>query len=378
MKKIILHIIFTFTVFQLSAQITITSENFPQIGDTLVTATDRMPGPVSLTAGANQTWDYSFLEGNSFNTVIQPASEGDSSDLFPDAELLITTGPLGESYYVSDDNTFELLGYIGGAPDPFSLTVLARFEPNFIERQAPLQYQDQNITESSLLLPFSFDSLPSFITDSIPFPAPDSIRLNIVSSKESNIDAWGKINIPMGQFDVLREKVTDYRETKVEVLVTLGPLAFWQDVTQLLAGGFDQLGADTLMNYRYLSNEASEIIADVRIDPTTNEVISVNFKSEETITNVSKISSKTANVSAYPNPAINDVRFDFLNLKPGQYKVNLFNILGTKVMEEKFQGNGDKTINMDLSNLKKGTYLYSLEDQSNRTLFTKRLIVIRP
>ena len=37
-----------------------------------------------------------------------------------------------------------------------------------------------------------------------------------------------------------------------------------------------------------------------------------------------------------------------------------------------------KTIKLDISKLRKGTYLYSLTDAKGKTIATRRLMVIRP
>ena len=88
--------------------------------------------------------------------------------------------------------------------------------------------------------------------------------------------------------------------------------------------------------------------------------------------------STQPDVYAYPNPAINDVRFEFSNLPPAKYKLKVFNILGMTLMEEDYQLSGFKTVKWDVSKLRKGTYLYSLVNNEGKTIATRRLMVIRP
>lgn len=81
---------------------------------------------------------------------------------------------------------------------------------------------------------------------------------------------------------------------------------------------------------------------------------------------------------AFPNPAIVNVRFEFTNLIPGNYKVSIFNILGAEVWKNYYYISGQRIEKVDISNLRKGTYLYSLQDDRGKTIATKRLVVVRP
>lgn len=378
MKISLLTLTLTFFSLSLFGQISITNDYFPQEGDTLLTAFDLMPGQIDISAGADMTWDYRDLQGRARTTIFDNAAEGDSSYLFPNADLVIKNGALGESYYKNSSRDHQLLGYIGAAGAGIDLQVIVRFDPEYDERIAPLSYQDEINTTSAIVLPIPFDSLPDFLSDSIAVQ-PDSVRLLIAIEKEHLADAWGKVMIPGGEYDVLREKVTEYRETRLEALVSLGPLSTWIDLTAALAGSFDELGRDTLVNYRYLSNTEKEIIANVSVDAATNQVQSVGFKSNGVQINTTSINSRTSNLFAYPNPAIDRVRFDLVNLDRGTYNLNIFNILGTKVLEKQIlSSQQNQTIELSLANLKKGTYLYSLTDERGKTITTKRLVIIRP
>ena len=83
-------------------------------------------------------------------------------------------------------------------------------------------------------------------------------------------------------------------------------------------------------------------------------------------------------VYAYPNPAINDARFEFTNLNRDTYTLKIYNILGAEVLKKQYFVNGTRTEKVDLTDLRKGTYLYSLIDSKGKTLTTKRLMIIRP
>ena len=81
---------------------------------------------------------------------------------------------------------------------------------------------------------------------------------------------------------------------------------------------------------------------------------------------------------AYPNPAIDDVRIDFFNLPASNYTLKIYNILGIVVWEKKYSISGDRSEKINLNDLRKGTYLYSLINETGKIISTKRLMIMRP
>ena len=361
-------------------QITVTSSSFPAVGDTLRSALEGAPQGIEITApGGDQTWDFSTLQGVMSEIVVRPASEGMNTELFPDANLLFPIGNDGlggESYRLTDANSYRLVGYVG--PDPANLGIITRvpFSPPIIERRSPMNFFDVNNTNYAILVSFPTDSLPGELTNDLPI-VPDSIRLRVASSRTDVVDGWGTLSIPGGTYDVLREKRTEIRETLVEALVGIGPFATWVDVTEFLPSEF--LGTDTLTTYIFVNDQEKENIAEVRVTNDEAETpIAVTYKSNDVVTNVRYVNTGRADIFAYPHPAINNVRINFLNIAPGNYTFRIFNILGKEVVNKQYQINGDRTVGIDIDTLQKGTYLYNLTNDKGKVLKTKRLMVIRP
>ena len=379
MKKTLLFL-FTFLSIHLTGQITVTSASFPAIGDTLRTAVDGVPEGIEITGpGGNQTWDFSSLQGVSAERLVRPASEGANVDLFPNANIFFPVGANGiggESYASVNTSRYQLVGYVG--PDPANLGIIARvpFSPPIVERRSPMNFFDVNNTDYSILVTFPTDSLPGSITNDLPI-VPDSVRLRVAASRTDVVDGWGTLTIPGGTYEVLREKRTEIRETLVEARVGIGPFATWVDVTEFLGGGF--LGTDTLTTYVFVNDQEKENIAVVTVTNDDDETpLTVTYKSNDVITNVQYVNTGRADLFAYPNPAINNVRINFLNITPGNYTFRIFNILGKEVVNKEYQISGDRTVGIDIDTLQKGTYLYNLTDAKGKILKTKRLMVIRP
>lgn len=364
-----------------SAQITVTNATFPEPGDTLRTAFDALPADIDLLGnGGDQVWDFTTLAGISQETVIKTGSDGEFFSEFPGAEIVIgsVSDNTGELYYNVNANAYELLGYVGPDPANFGINVTAKLVPPTIERRAPMNFFDVNSADSDLQITFSSDLLPGAILDSFAL-APDSLRIRVATERLDVVDAWGTLSIPGGTYDVLREKRLEERETNLEVLVGFGPFSEWIDVTTLI--GLDFLGKDTTLTYHFFSNEAKEEIAVVNVDPVTEDPTTVRYKAnmvENPTSSVSYVDVGRADIFAYPNPAINDVRFDFINLPTDTYDLKIYNILGVEVYKKQYTITDRMTVKMDLSNMRKGTYLYSLLNSKGKPITTKRLVVMKP
>jgi hypothetical protein len=279
-----------------------------------------------------------------------------------------------EGYYSLSSSKFEYLGYYGTDPLGLGINLVVRYSPPLTERRAPLNYQNTYETTSNLTIPFSADDIPGGFLDSLPI-SPDSfrIRVNIVRSDE--VDAFGVLTIPGGTFDVLRMKRTDVNTTRLDAKL---PFVNWIDVTDLIP---DNPLFDTLItqSYHFFSNQSKEPIAVVSVNPEDGNITRAEFKVvDENINSTRNLTSQQPSIMASPNPSYGDVRFDFQNLSPGNYKIKIYNILGTEVWQKDVWISGIRSIRVNLGNLRKGTYLYSLVDSKGKTLVTRRLLIVSP
>jgi hypothetical protein len=364
----------------LSAQITVTSATFPVAGDTLRVAYDFDPASITNPAtapGGNQVWNFTALSADETDEIVYlPASAGMNSGYFPQAEMVVK-GSSGEAYYNLTNTKLELLGFYGSDAGTLGAVVLGQYAPPRVERHVPLQFFDIFPQESDLLVPFSTEDLPDSLTAGFPF-LPDSARVRIHLDRLEVVDGWGTVQIPGGQYPVLRQKRTDFTNTGIDVKL---PFLGWQDITTVIPGGGqfgNVIGIDTTISYRFLSGTEKEEIAVATLSTDLSETQSVRFKSNITVAAPETFAPGNANVQAFPNPAIEWVRFDCTNLPANEYTLKIFNIIGKVVWKETHLISGNKSVRIDLENFKKGTYLYSLVDKKGNIIGTKRLVVLKP
>ena len=372
---LVLALLFSSTV---TAQVTITNESFPEAGDTLFTAVDNLPSGNYLTGnGPGQSWDFTTLQAPfPRRTLLLPAMQGPGSYAFPSATYYASINEGLVAYFRVSSTQVELLGFYGEDPLGLGIETDSHFEPPMIQQRAPLSYLDSYESESNLSLSFSADDLPIDILDNLPI-TPDSLRIRLNMKRDTEVDAWGSLTIPGGIFDVLREKRIEVRDTRLDAKLGFFP---WQDITDIAiqALGIPELGAQTTINYHYLSNDAIEPVALVVANEDESQVQRVEFKAINIATNIQSVDNLKPGVWAFPNPAIVNVRFEFTNLPAGRYQLKIHNILGIEEWRKSYYITGNHIEKVDISTLRKGTYLYSLSDEQGKTITTRRLIVVRP
>lgn len=360
----------------LSSQITIGTNTLQEVGDTLKTTFDALPPSLDLgNPGGNKVWDFSQLQGISVEVLILDAASGTNAASFPNANQRVSRSVGAESYLQVENGQQKLVGFAGLDPFNIGLQTVLQYSPPYLERDLPLSYHDGNSANSSFKIQVAASDLPPEIVEQLSNIAIDSLRLKVVFDRDDEVDAWGSLTTPTGTFEVLRQRRMELTTPKLEILTFLG----WLDVTLLAAQDFPALKTDTSLTYNFWSDSANDAIAIVEVNPLNeSEIVSVIYHTDGQTVDIPYVQSDRKDLFAYPNPAIDKVRFDFRNLPTDQYKLVIYNILGQELWSAKYYVSGNLTTQVDISNLRKGTYLYSLVNKSDKTLVTKRLMVIRP
>jgi hypothetical protein len=318
-----------------TAQITVTSTTFPVANDTLRYAFDDRPvldvQSLFTPPGGNQTWVLSKLVARSVsNQVFRAASVGKNASSYPGAELVVVDA-IRETYYNVTNTSFENMGYAG--VDPFGLGLNAQFKlrPAYTERRSPVNFFDIKVANSSIFQGFAVSELPEVVKKNLPASATiiDSIRVRLTFSRNDVVDAYGTLKLPFAQYNVLREKRTEYVSTRIDVHTFLG----WLDATDLIvnqnASFASVLGVDTLISHNFVSNTTKEVIAQLNFNTAQNQILSVRFKAPPRATvPVREVQPPTAQLQVIPNPVDAEIQLSFVPLISGQLRIELHDALG--------------------------------------------------
>ncbi len=363
------------------AQITVSNATFPVAGDTLRTIVDLSPQGIEITpAGGPYNWNFESL-GYSFEqeTVFRPASEGSAAADFPAATLYtVSLGGQSETYYSVSSTSFNNLGFSGaGLTGNLPIQAKLKFSPPVPERRAPMNFIDNHFVEASLKIAFSVSDIPGGILDSLPVSAfVDSIRIRFAASRYDLVDAYGSLAIPGGTYDVLREKRTEYRDTRLDVHSFLG----WQDITDLILGSgggggfFEDLGKDTTISYLFFSGTEKNLIASVNAGSDGLVPRQVSFKNNGVISSTIAVEDPEAAVTVWPNPASREAVFELKNFHSGTYFIQLFSTSGAIALNRKIILQGTSAEQVDLSSLGSGTWFYRVKNEAGTVLATGKLL----
>ena len=354
-------------------QITVTNSTFPEAGDTLFTILDTESNISIGDAGENVIWDFRSLAGPFVReTRFLEASEGIASEDFPDADLVSLSANEQETYYKSFSNKIIEIGRAGEFVPGFDIPVV--YEENPTYRRAPISYGDVDDDESIASVDVGADIIPAELLEGSPFEF-DSIRISLISNSESEVDAWGTVKLPDGDYNVIRDKVTTTSDTKLFAkLAIIG----WFDITSLVGdieGIGEAIGVVETTTYNYYSAEDKEIIASVITDDQ-DMITSVEYKGDGIISDIKVITPDYSMITAYPNPSFGSVSVQMINYPLGEYRMKVYNVVGKELWAESYQLRSTRVFKADLMHLRKGTYLYSIFDKNGKKLVTKRIAII--
>ncbi len=203
-----------------------------------------------------------------------------------------------------------------------------------------------------------------------PNQLPDSCRVTYTILEESTVDAEGMLYLPTEIDKVNRQKVELKRALKIEVKT--GKL--WREVTAEIPG------VRLITNryfLRYFSSTGNQQLVEMELS-ATRQPLRIEFKTHPIITRVFTEEPLKPDIFAYPNPSYDIVRFQLTNLTRGRYQLKIYNILGVPVKDVSVEVSGSReTVAVDLGSMQRGTYLFRLQDKTNRTIKTKRVVLIR-
>lgn len=362
----------------IKAQPTITNQIFPLLGDTLTYAIDNQVENITISGPElGQTWDYTRLEGDFFiQQIFEQPDSGVGFPLFPQASLMSRVAEGIESYWQVTENSVELLGAYGEDPLELGILFSTALTPPLTEVVTPLNYPDTLKSSSSILIPFATSDLPDTIVALLPI-APDSFRVRTTISREDIVDGWGILQLPENNYEVLRQKRTETANIRIDAKI--GFLG-WQDITEVISPLLmdPEFQQDSLISYRFLSNDAREPVLIFNMDSTGMEVSNAQFKSRPLVTDVEENTAYGAQVSVFPNPAKASVQLEVVGAKSSQYQFLLFNSSGILVKEEKFWlSEAFHAQVIDISKLNPGFFVGILKNADTGARMSKPVLIIK-
>lgn len=368
------------TPYFLAAQITITNATFPTVGDVWGVALDSnvLLSNIYQPTNTNVTWDFSDGSVNSlldnhleYDEFVKSPADGGQPGAFPTADIMLPFFG-GEGYFEDNGNTIDAIGFYG---DPFG--ALGKNITGIMND--PLTFYNAPMTFGSTFMDtggFYTELGPGTISAGGISTGYDSLKVLYQAEIRDTVDAYGTLITPTGTYnDVLRISRVEYRFT--EALATV-PLFGEVDLSIYL----DELGHDTIWTIIYRDANTSQNLVEIDLKWTGSTNVYTTKSAKWLIPPISvdnkNIVRNNTIIKAFPNPAVNYVNFEMNGVNAGNYTFDIYNILGRRLKSESHELNSDATIYMNIEDLAKGAYLYSIKDATGEILNTKKLLVNRP
>jgi hypothetical protein len=325
MKNITLALVCIVAIFPVFGQITVTSSDFPEAGDTVMVSISNDFDLDFESTGADNNWDYSLLNFTS-QRIYTFFDVGDASITYqlafnngwldpdykadyytPYANFVIPTSDLFElplsnpvNFTKIESDRVEIVG-VGVELSGFEIPL--KNDPIDLEYALPLNYSDEWVSNSF----YEIDLNPVY----------DGI-LRRYQERTAEVDGWGTVITPFGDFNCIRTKaVVDFTDS---MKIVLGESETWF-----------QLPTPTQIIYSWWANDQKiPVLTVVAQDIFGSETItSVEYKDRDW-SDLSIKDNPNETFSVYPNP-VQD--FLYLNTDKSIESVQVYDAIGHLIID---------------------------------------------
>lgn len=354
MKRTVLSIITVLMILTSSAQITITSIDLLDVGDSILLANvDSIPpgfGPGS--AGPDQHWDFSNLtkDATAVLSFVDPSTtpygaEFPLSNIAVEGMVVSGYGIEGWAYGTKTTSLFQIDG-AGGSYDVFEDIVIP-FDPPEVMFDFPVNYLD--VIEQTSTIDIRIDS---------PEPAVDSLRVKVVTSVDSRVDAWGEVMTPVWIGDVLR-----FRDVRTTIDSSWAKvLFFWV---------FLETNTNTGVTYKYMANNVGYPVLQFNADTSDTDFSGVSYMLDAGVGETELLTLSQVAFDVFPNPA-HDIIYCKLN-DSFEGQLIIYDMTG-KQMNQQPVARNQQQIKLDVSDYHPGMYQVVLKGEG-QVYSVKKVIV---
>jgi hypothetical protein len=346
-KQLILLTVLMLSMSLLQAQITITYDDEPPLPLSTIENYTSISGLDISANGANQIWDLSELVADGSSTIdILYLSSLPFANQFPTGKYAVTFDNYYYAIFSKNTNNLSMIGSVYPL-DQFN-TIL------YIKNTSPELVYTFPYTMGSVVQSYPRSKTKIYIDTTINSIYIDSVAVNIRSYVRKEVVGWGTLKLPNGDFQVLKTSIN----RKDTMILS----------AKLMAMVWTPIGGDTTesnsieFNMKNLLYPLASIDLDNNLQPTD-----VYWLLVDPSLNINN--NVLSNIKYYPNPVIDNIIFE------ANEPINTLVILsidGKMVFEEKFDNK--QTINVNLSHLKSGTYVFSLYNAKSDLLRTGKII----
>lgn len=349
-------------------------KSLPRMGDARYHCRTTDQPELFLLNKHDNMWNFNFI--NSYFCIEEQyveAKTGKNFTYFPKAELVVKSPNNNEEYYIKKTGSFYSLGKVMEVPFLRSNKLIIKYtQPRKIFRGDVVADQ----TTASSYIMESKMAISDFISPLQGFPAEsDSIMIEVfVNESYFRSDVGILLYNSTSRHSQRQESDISAR---YKFRYKLSKSKIWKEASTLklkdLPGYLQTIFRQADSRVIFLSNEYKG--ETISYNVIGNEVMDFIFQDNEASPTSLNLSSNETSVLSLPNPSFGHSTLYLINLPFDNYSFEVFNIVGSKVLTKKIDKTDGKEVALDLTLLKKGTYVYRLINSRGEKLATKRLVI---
>lgn len=351
-KYILLTATFGLTLFA-QAQITITQNDFAQVGDTIYYGYDTVgvTSNIGSASGPNKTWDISTARKNEVKASIFLSPSNSTIPVPDNITHVLIDGDAQSTRFLNISSTQletiipnPAVTFLGG--ESFIRLKSVKFPSTYLTVVGDTFLSEQVVPGALLGLSALADSVKITFT----------IKVNSIG------DAWGDLKTPTGTYPSLRFKISQNVDFKFEGKRMIGPI--WTPWIAIPAASLPIAlpSNETTISYVWVHQNGKYFLAEetmVAGNPTQREKL--RYQTPKPVVNTGLANQELNNIQAniYPNPANNELFID-ANLNSNQScQITITDITGKLVQSNNIISDGN-AIKLNTTNLTNGLYFVNL------------------
>lgn len=352
------------------------AQSLPEAGDIYYRCTHVEKSETFLTKPTDVGfWDFGFVR--SYFTIkehFEKAKAGRFSKSFPGATLVWKKANGTEEYLYTKDGGLYSLGVAMEVPYKKSRWELLRYEPARKIMQSGTKKGQQwtqkytqviKIARADVVVPSNF------------IPAQyDSLLLEIEYSENAEYTDDGYLSYGQNPTAISR---IEYNMSQFLRAKSKKGNGKWQNYEKFNGNTLPPALSSMLRFQKYSRVEfySPDYVGPmVAYEIINNSIPTVEYQNRDLAANVMHLNHDDNGIVAYPNPSFGPVVIDLFNYPYDDYNFEVYNIVGKRIYTKSFSSRDGRQLKVDLSQLKRGTYMYSVFDGTGRKIVTKRVSLI--
>ncbi len=183
-----------------------------------------------------------------------------------------------------------------------------------------------------------------------------------------------KVILPHDQVNCMTIQNTEfYIPTGFQIYVD----GAWQKIGgDLQMQVLDQFIPVTVPKIHFVDNAQKREVGQLIIDPTDrNKFVGGYYMFDEAFGNLKTCKEEGA-IYLFPNPSYGEFHIKMFDYPEGEYTLRIYNIIGKEIRSESLVMADNMLEHIYLPGIKKGSYIYAIEDQYGHRIEAKRLMIM--